>query len=63
MDVDVVTTVLELVAVLAVAVGLAVMTAAAVGGLLGAGAGVSVAGLVLAAASGVLQVLSRGGER
>lgn len=59
MDGDVVTSLLELTAVALLAVGLGVMVAAATGGLLGAGAGLAVGGVVLGAASAVLRLLAR----
>lgn len=61
---DRVTTVLELAAVVLLALGLAAVTAAlAGGGLLGYGLGISAAAVVLAGASVVLQLLARPAPR
>jgi hypothetical protein len=56
---DLVTTVLELAAVVLLALGAALLVAAMVGGLLGAGVGVLTSGLVLGCSSVVLQWLGR----
>jgi hypothetical protein len=58
-DGELVTSVLELVAVVLLAAGLALATAAGLGGLLGAGAGLAVAAVVLGGASGLLRWLAR----
>jgi hypothetical protein len=58
-DEDLVTTVLELSAVVLLAVGVALAVAALLGGLLGAGAGLAAAALVLGAAAVVLRWLTR----
>lgn len=57
---DTLTSALELIAVLALAVGAALIVAATVGGMVGAGCGTIVAGLIFAAASGVIQWQHRG---
>lgn len=56
---DVVTTWLELAAVLLLAVGAGLMAAAMVGGLLGAGVGLVSAAVVLSGASAILRALVR----
>ncbi len=60
---DTLTSILELVAVVAFAVGAALIVAASIGGLLGAGCGIVVAGVVVAAASGIIQWQHRGADR
>lgn len=59
MDEDVVTTVLELSAVVLLAVGLGLVVAALVGGMVGVGAGLTTAAVALGAASAVLRMLAR----
>ncbi len=59
---DTLTSALELIAVLALAVGAALIVAATIGGMVGAGCGTLVAGLIFAAASGVIQWQHRGDQ-
>lgn len=57
---DVVTSALECAAIVLLALGLAVVAVALVGGLLGIGVGLVVAGVVAGGASAVLQLVHRG---
>jgi hypothetical protein len=58
---DLITTVFEILAVVLLAAGAALAVAAAIGGLLGAGLGLTMAAMVLGSASAVLRLLARPG--
>jgi hypothetical protein len=58
---DVVTSALELAAIVLLVLGLAMVAAVLVGGLLGAGVGLVVAGVMAGGASAVLQLVHRDG--
>ncbi len=60
--VDVVTTILEVVAVVCIAVGAGIVTAAAVGPTFGAGVGVLVAGVVLLLAAFIANAIGHRGD-
>lgn len=60
--VDVVTTILEVVAVVCIAVGAGIVVAAAVGPTFGAGVGIAAAGVVLLVAAFIADAIGRRGD-